>query len=119
MCCYKLAHSKWQQSKLATHQARAKEVKIIATEESARIRGESLGVARNHSCISAARLELEVVEFEDADHLEVAGPRVVADKQVRVVWEEFHESRTRPRARHVAAMTVIRQGAGVHCKCRS
>lgn len=82
------------------YQARAKEVVVIPTEESAWIGRECLCMPRNHCLITGADVVLEVIVLEYADHVHIVLPRVVGHKKIRVVGEELDNGRAGPRARH-------------------
>ena len=51
-------------------------------------------MARNHRVVFATRPKLQVVEFEDADHVDETSPRVVPNQQVCVARKEFDQSGT-------------------------
>lgn len=95
----KLTSNEW-----FTYQARANEVEIVSTEESSWIGGEDLGVARDDRRVAAAHAKLQVVAFEDADHVDETSPCVVPDQQVCVAGEEFDQSRTGTRTSHMVEL---------------
>ena len=67
------------------HQARADHVEVIPTVNPSRVRRESLGVAWNYRIITAAHMIFEVVQLKDTQHVLVAGPRIMPNKQIRIV----------------------------------